>query len=86
MKGWRSKRKGGGGEKEALYLHELAVAESTDWYNAAARPLVVSWLSPHSTIKRNELMQDWIEIDLAEGEKESERQPRRELANCGTQR
>lgn len=32
----------GKGATEALYLYELSLAEGTDWYNRARRPLVVS--------------------------------------------
>lgn len=64
----RLQRWDGGGsrstwEKEALYLYERSLAEGADWYNSARRPLVVSRLSRRSTPERNELMQDWSEID-----------------------
>lgn len=76
------------GEREALYLYELSVAGVTDWYNSARRPLLVSGLARRSTPERNELMQDWIEIDWFEREQETERKGekelRRELRNSGT--
>lgn len=75
------------GEREALYLYELSVAGVTDWYNSARRPLLVSGLTRCSTPERNELMQDWIEIDWFERERETERKGdkelRRELRNSG---